>query len=708
MTTAVRPASTSPRRVLTLGLAHELGLCASLTAATLIVLLGGTFPPWVWLASLAPTLSLALARSGVVVPGFSGTLLGLAALGAGVATVVRGGIEAAVFGGGATLLGLLAARVVTRRTLAHDQQAILLGLVLVFAGSVLNVGLSYFLVFVAYAVSTVWALATRQLLAGAEATAILDARGGAAARARERDDVITPLFFAASGAVSLAVLAAALLVFVSFPRIGFGELGILFARGSKLPRSVGFGSDPRGLSTSSEVVARVRGVPQERFDESLYLRGIVYDQLSLEAFSQSDPDTAAAPVLDLRGALTTLAYDANRAGRVEVTLMPLAGQLLFTLGHTRTTLVLGGGAANPNRVLGLGGRDRHDQLRMVASLASPLRYELRGSFAAPGVIPPASATPPQLEGAARARYLSVPERFDPRLRALLEEALRGDAPPGTAVDVMSLPAEERAARLRRYLLRNFRYSLDGDVAGASEPLKAFLLDVRAGHCELFAGGFALLLRLAGVPARVIGGFQGGALADDAVVFEMRHAHAWIEWWHDGTGWIVDDATPEPGEARERLSGWSALVESVRRFWDDSVVDYALDDQQDVLRQVGQALRGRGLKDAALGVVGAAGVVGAVGFIVRRWRRRGDDARQSDRLAGELLAAVARLTGKPPAPSATLREATAGLEPAALATAVDACERARFGDEPLSPERLDALVTALRALGVKRPDPPRGR
>jgi hypothetical protein len=684
-------------RTLTLGLAHELGLCASLTSAALIVLLGGAFPPWVWLASLAPTLSLALARTGVVVPGFSGTLLGLAALGAGIATVIRGGLEDAVFAGGATLLGLLAARVVTRKTLAHDQQAILLGLVLVLAGSVLNVGLSFFLVFVAYAVSTVWALATRQLLAGAEVIAAAGSGGPDVRQVRERDDVITPLFFAASGAVSLAVLGAAVVVFVSFPRIGFGELGMLLQRGSRLPPSVGFGSDPRGLSTSSEVVARLRGVPLERFEEGLYLRGIVYDQLSWESFSQSEPDATSASAIDPRPAIPSLAYDANRAARVEVTLMPLAGALLFTLGHTRTALVLGGGAANPNRSVGLGGRDRHDELRAMTALSSPLRYEVRGSIAAPGVVPPVSSSPPTLTDADRARFLGVPERVDPRVLALLADALR--VPPDDAgqTQIASLSASERATRLRQFLLANFRYSLEGQLSGVNDPLRAFLLDVRAGHCELFAGGFALLLRLAGVPARVIGGFQGGALADDAVVFEMRHAHAWVEWWQDGAGWIVDDATPEPGEARERLAGWAALVESIRRFWDDSVVDYALEDQQDALRQIGQLLRNSGLKQTLGGAVLVVGGAVLLALVRRRWRRRTDPARQGDRLTDEIVAAVTRLTGRPPPPSATLRESTQGLAFPVLHDAVDICERARFGSEPVAPDVLRRMVDGLRGL-----------
>jgi transglutaminase-like putative cysteine protease len=714
-----RAASTA--RPLTLGLAHELGLCASLSAATLIVLLGGSFPPWVWLAMFAPALSLAMARRGVVAPGFSGTLLAFAALGAGISTLVQGGLESAVFAGGATLLGLLAARVVTRRTLEHDLQALLLGLVLVLAGSVLNVTLSYFLVFVAYAVATVWALSTRQLLAGAEQTARAALTlttpsssassmatqaawiARAAARARDRDDVITPLFFVASGAVSLAVLGAAVVVFVSFPRIGFGELGMLLRKESQLPPAVGFAGNPRGLSTSSEVVARVRGVPVDRFLEGLYLRGIVYDELTLDAFAQSAPDATSAPVVDRRPSLPGLAWDAERAGRVEVTLTPIAGALLFTLGHTTTAMTLAGGAANPNRSLPVAGRDRHDELRFEVPLSSPLRYELRGSLAVAGVVPAPSPRVPALTEPAR--FLQTPDGIDPALVALVDEALRG-ASPGVAVDRGSLPVEEVVARLRRFLLGRFRYSLEPELAGRAEPLKAFLLSTRAGHCELFAGGFALLLRLAGIPARVVGGFQGGALADDgAVVFQKRHAHAWVEWWKDDVGWIVDDATPVPGQPRDRMSGLDGLVEQMRRFWDDRVVDYSLRDQQDALRTAADALRG--LQPGRAALAGVAVVVGIVviASVVRGRRRGRDAARQGDALSEAILAAVARLRGAPPSPTATLREVIAGCEPAVLRAAVDACERARFGEQAVAPDELRRLLDGLATI---RATPPGGR
>lgn len=674
-------------RGLTLGLAHELGLNVAMTSSLLIVLLGGELPPWLWLAAFMPTLSMALSRRAIHVPAISGTLLGVGAIGSAVIAILRDGLDAAVLAGGVAAVGLLVARLLTRRTLEHDQQAILLSLVLVFAGSVLNLSFSYIVVFVAYAISAVWALSTRQLLAGAQEA------GLSPRQARARDDVITPLFFAATGGLALAVLAAAGLVFVAFPRVGFGELGFLGRKASQLPPSVGFGSDPRGLSTSTAVVARVRGLPLESFVDGLYLRGTVYDLVTFDAFSQSAPDTGRATVEDTRPSLPSLARGAGPDVGYDVLLMPVAGPVVFTLGATRSALATAGGGANPNRPQPIGGRDRHDQLRTFAPLASPLRYSVKGDVAVVSRVPPPSERAPRLSAAERARHLAMPPE-DLAIRALLDGIL---APLPVDADDAA-----RAAAVREHLLQRFTYSLDGVVAGRDGPLRAFLLDARRGHCELFAGAYALLLRMMGIPSRVVGGFQGGALTDDGnVVFQQRHAHAWVEWWHDGAGWIVDDATPAATAPRERLGPVDGAIERLRAFWDDRIVDYALEDQQSALSTIVRALRGRNLGKAFRTAVVIVVVAGMVGWLAQRLRRRRRAAVAGDALAREIVAAIERVSGRRAPTSSTLREllvvVDAGDARVVLDDAVGVYERLRFGGEAVAPGRVTAMRSVLRGL-----------
>ena len=91
----------------------------------------------------------------------------------------------------------------------------------------------------------------------------------------------------------------------------------------------------------------------------------------------------------------------------------------------------------------------------------------------------------------------------------------------------------------------FRYEeLPPPSAGA--PLVAFVTQTRAGYCQHFAGAMALMLRMLGIPARVAVGFTSGTPKDDAWVVTDHDAHAWVEVWFEGHGWVPFDPTPGRG------------------------------------------------------------------------------------------------------------------------------------------------------------------
>jgi protein-glutamine gamma-glutamyltransferase len=109
---------------------------------------------------------------------------------------------------------------------------------------------------------------------------------------------------------------------------------------------------------------------------------------------------------------------------------------------------------------------------------------------------------------------------------------------------------EVVTRVQRYLLDGdrFRYTTDPPEPGLS-PLVDFLLRDHAGHCQHFAGAAALLLRLAGVPTRVAVGFATGIPTGDGR-FNVRDvdAHAWIEVYFQGYGWVAFNPTPPAAQA----------------------------------------------------------------------------------------------------------------------------------------------------------------
>jgi protein-glutamine gamma-glutamyltransferase len=659
--------------------AHDGALCAAVFAATALVLLGGELPMPMWLLVLAPPLSFWLSQRGQSLPAWSTWVAILAGVGLAGQSLWVGGADNAVFALGMLLLALLVGRTLTRTTLAHDLQALVVALMLVLAGSVLNVGMSFFVCLVAFAVCAVWALSTRQLLVGAESAQLH--------HAGERNDVVDRSFFAASSLVSVVVLGFSVALFLIFPRIGIAELSHFFQRGSKLATSVRLGGLSFSMGGGSEVVARVDGIPIDAFEDGLYLRAIVYDELDGSSFRQSAPtlvDTGA----DERTALPLAV--GRKVPNYEVQLFPIAGDLVLTLGPTIGVRVLQGGTTNPNLPLWYRGIDRHSDLRFDLPAASPIRYQVTGQVATleaqPG--PPPKAPLSDLD---RQRYVAVPEAQRAALDAVVME-LAPAATPTTIVD------ELRAALLR------FRYQRDGGGVGNNAVID-FLRVGRAGNCELFAAGFAMLLRSRGVPARVVGGFQGGVLDETTgtVVFQARHAHAWVE-WYDERGWHLDDATPVATASPETLSGFAQWLEGLRRQWTDRVVDYQLEDQQSAMMTLRRRLQGVPWRAAGVTIVTGMALLALVWW----WRQRvrGDHRRHEQQLVAALMAAHAHVDVPLPKAS-TWREA---LHHSALPkevldvlrAATDAVERLRFGDTSPSSAELAGHLRSLRAL--RRPQP----
>ncbi len=78
------------------------------------------------------------------------------------------------------------------------------------------------------------------------------------------------------------------------------------------------------------------------------------------------------------------------------------------------------------------------------------------------------------------------------------------------------------------------------------PLVAFVKTTKAGYCQHYAGAMALMLRMLGIPARVAVGFTSGRLDDGKWVVTDHEAHAWVEVWFAGQGWVPFDPTPGRG------------------------------------------------------------------------------------------------------------------------------------------------------------------
>ena len=145
----------------------------------------------------------------------------------------------------------------------------------------------------------------------------------------------------------------------------------------------------------------------------------------------------------------------------------------------------------------------------------------------------------------RQAALALPPGFNPRTLAMARH-WRADA--GAPSPASDLAIAQRAMRLFH---DSFAYTLATPLAGRN-AVDEFLFDTREGFCEHFASSFVVLMRAAGVPARVVTGYAGGYRNPIGGYWLVRNsdAHAWAEIWLAGRGWVRMD--PTAAVAPERI------------------------------------------------------------------------------------------------------------------------------------------------------------
>jgi transglutaminase-like putative cysteine protease len=146
------------------------------------------------------------------------------------------------------------------------------------------------------------------------------------------------------------------------------------------------------------------------------------------------------------------------------------------------------------------------------------------------VIEPGIASPQLLK-----ECLGVPKDTDARVGELAARLAQGAATPDACIH-----------HTLDYLARECHYSLEVGTFHSRQPVAEFLFEKKRGYCQYFASAAAVLLRLEGVPCRYVTGFniqEDNRQGDHYVVREMD-AHAWIEAYAPGRGWLELDPTPE--------------------------------------------------------------------------------------------------------------------------------------------------------------------
>ncbi|WP_227685925.1 transglutaminase family protein [Psychrobacter aquimaris] len=159
---------------------------------------------------------------------------------------------------------------------------------------------------------------------------------------------------------------------------------------------------------------------------------------------------------------------------------------------------------------------------------------------------------PVLSDELRRLNLALPDDGNPQARALAQQLFAQSG---------SDPVRYMAAIERWINQTEFRYTLSPPRLN-NNRIDEFLFETKAGFCEHYSSSFTFMLRAAGIPARVVAGYQGGELSRGGNVWEVRQkdAHAWTEVWLEGQGWVRVD--PTAFVAPERVEqGMDALTQA---------------------------------------------------------------------------------------------------------------------------------------------------
>jgi transglutaminase-like putative cysteine protease len=224
-------------------------------------------------------------------------------------------------------------------------------------------------------------------------------------------------------------------------------------------------------------------------------------------------------------------------------------------------------------------------------------------------------------------YLQLPSEIAPRARAAIRSILADAIGRGARVDAIKA----------FFSGQELTYATSG-LPTRGDPVDNFLFESKRGYCEHFSSAFAVMLREAGVPARLVGGYYGGdynPLGGYYAVGE-RAAHVWVEYLDAAGYWQRYDPNllavrMESGllaTIGQRQPGWRQLMDAVDYYWTQTVITLDFDRQANVARNLWLKLRAADKQSLASRVAMAAG------FVI--WRRRRWSKAPHNRLVRQFL------------------------------------------------------------------------
>ncbi|MGH3935673.1 MAG: transglutaminase TgpA family protein [Pseudonocardiaceae bacterium] len=325
-------------------------------------------------------------------------------------------------------------------------------------------------------------------------------------------------------AVGAGAMAVALLVGASTTAVGTGLPGT----GSRQVSGIGLNpfTSLRGQLNAGEVVDlfRIRGLEQRA-----YLRALTLSRIDAQAGWQRGPLDGAVPAGGNepvgRLPLPEGVAEPISGSPVQVQIEPInyVDNWLPSFGY-------------PLVLTGIGPDWNYDP--DATTVFSDRRQRAR-PYTELGILP--QPDPQQLRAArsgAGTPFAAVDRRYldtggvDRRVARLAAE-----------ITADSRTAFDATVAVNQWFSRGFSYDLRTAPGTSGDALVDFLFTGRRGYCEQFASAMAIMLRTLRVPARVAVGFTPGIATDDFRLITTEDAHAWVEVWFPGAGWLPFDPTP---------------------------------------------------------------------------------------------------------------------------------------------------------------------
>ncbi|WP_271407836.1 transglutaminase TgpA family protein [Pseudomonas sp. Q1-7] len=492
----------------------------------------------------------------------------------------------------------------------------------------------------------------------------------------------------AAGGLLLQAVPLMLLLFLFFPRLGpLWSLPQPSDRGISGLSDAMSPADIAELSRSSELAFRASFEGPVPPQSQLYWRALTLERFDGRRWSQS-LSSRHGPAADWRRVGEPLRYS--------IVMQPSGKPWLFGLDVAETSQQ--------------GVRGRADfGLERRTPVDRPLLYEVTSW--------PQAVREPGGNAETLRRTLQLPADGDPRTRAWAAELKQQHPDPRQLVDAL----------LVHFNREPFVYTLRPPPLGA-DNIDAFLFDTRRGFCAHYAGAMTFVLRAAGIPARVVAGYQGGEFnpVGNYVLVHQFDAHAWVEYWLPERGWIRVDPTFQVAPNRiergleEALADEQSFLEGsplsplrfrqlawlnqLRLGWDNLnygwqrwVLGYQGEAQVELLRRWFGSLDHHAL---GFGLVGAAGLLMAVLalFLFAPWKRERDPQLRQFQVFERLLArhGVVRAQGEGPRTFAERASRELPRQAVHIRAFLAAFEAGRYaGHRALDPARpLRALRKAL--------------